>query len=273
MAVRRAQVARRLPVDPLGILGLLALFALWWAVTALGLVSRVFLPPPTLVAKAVADNLFSSPYFESYSVGSGGIAGSLIYTTTNILIALGLACVLGIVLGLASARLDLVRAVLDPIMLTVGTLPVLVMAPFFLIWFATDRAAQVLLLFVYSVTIIYLFTQRAVANLDPIYESAARTFGASRAKILRDVYLQGTLPEVLGGIRIALAGAWGLEAIAELLGAPRGVGRVIQALASSSDVPSIMATVLVLAVVAVAFDAIVAGLFGYITRWQAAERV
>jgi ABC-type nitrate/sulfonate/bicarbonate transport system permease component len=61
--------------------------------------------------------------------------------------------------------------------------------------------------------------------------------------------------------------------IAELLGVPRGVGRVIQALASSSDVPNIMAMILVLAVVAVAFDVVVAGLFGYITRWRAAERV
>jgi ABC-type nitrate/sulfonate/bicarbonate transport system permease component len=250
-----------------------ALVGLWWVVTALGLVDPVFLPPPNQVAQAIADNLFASTYIENYNLGSGGIAGSMVYTITNIVIALVISCVAGTVLGLVSARLDLVRAVLDPIMLTVGTLPVLVTAPFFLIWFATDRSAQVLLLLVYQVTIIYLFTQRAVGNLDPIYESAARTLGASRGKILRDVYLVGTLPEMLGGIRIALAGAWGLEAIAELLGAPEGIGRIIQALGGASDVPTIMATILVLAIVAVGVDAIVAGVFGYITRWRAPERV
>ena len=273
MAVQRARLAQRLPVDPLGIVGLVVLVALWWAVTALGLVSPVFLPPPGQVAQAIADNLFASPYFETYNVGTGGIVGSLVYTVSNVLIALAIACVLGILFGLVSARLDLVRSILDPIMLTVGTLPILVTAPFFLIWFATDRAAQVVLVLLYQVTIIYVFTQRAVANLDPIYEAAAHTLGARRSKILRDVYLVGTLPEVFGGIRIALAGAWGLEAISELLGAPEGVGRVIQALASSSDVPTIIATVLVLAIVAVLFDAVVAGVFGYITRWRAAERV
>ena len=71
-----------------------------------------------------------------------------------------------------------------------------------------------------------------MGNLDPIYEAAARTLGAKPRDILIDVYLNGTLPEVFGGIRIALAGAWGLEAISELLGAPDGMGKVISALAA-----------------------------------------
>ena len=93
-------------------------------------------------------------------------------------------------------------------MLTVGTLPVLVIAPFFLIWFATDRAGRCCCrLCTASPSSTCSCSRSAVANLDPIYESAAHRFGAGRAKILRDVYLQGMLPEVLGGIRIALAGA------------------------------------------------------------------
>jgi ABC-type nitrate/sulfonate/bicarbonate transport system permease component len=91
--------------------------------------------------------------------------------------------------------------------------------------------------------------------------------------MLVQVFLIGTLPEVFGGMRIALAGAWGLEAVAELLGAPAGIGRVIQALASATDVPTIMAAILALAIVAVAFDAAVAVLFGVITRWRMPNRI
>ena len=118
----------------------------------------------------------------------------------------------GITLGLMTARLPFLRAALDPVVLTAGTIPILVTAPFFLIWFGTSRAAQVALLVLYGVTIIYLFAQRAVANLNPIYLAAGRTMGADTQTILVDVYLKGTLPEVFGGIRIALAGSWGLEA-------------------------------------------------------------
>jgi len=269
-SLRRVDLVRRLPVDPLGVLGLLGLLAVWWAITALRLVPRVFLPPPDEVATAITQNFFFSSYLASYNLGTGGLIASLIYTAGNVLVALAIACLVGTALGLSSARLEFVRAVFDPIMLTAGTIPVLVTAPFFLIWFGPQHAAQVGLLIVYQTTIMYLFAQRAVTNLDPIYTSAARTLGATPLRILSEVLLAGTLPELFGGMRIALAGAWGLEAFAELLGAPQGIGRVIQGLATATDIPTIMGAILALAAVAVCFDALVAGGFGFITRWRAA---
>jgi ABC-type nitrate/sulfonate/bicarbonate transport system permease component len=271
--VRVSKAVGRLQIDPLGVLGLVVLLVAWWAATHLQLVSPLFLPPPDGVFRTIADNYFACPYLENYRLGDGGLQANLAYTTSNVLIALAISCVVGIALGLVTARIELLRSILDPVVLTAGTIPILVTAPFFLIWFGTSRTAQVALLILYGVTIIYLFAQRAVTNLDPIYEAASRTFGASNRKIVLDVYLRGTLPEVFGGIRIALAGAWGLEAFSELLGARQGIGRVIQAMASSMDTQTMVAAILALAIVAVAFDMIVAGVFGYITRWRRPARL
>jgi ABC-type nitrate/sulfonate/bicarbonate transport system permease component len=270
---RPARLANILQVDVLGVVGLLGLLFAWWLVTYLGLIPPLFLPPPGEVGATIATNFFKSPYLSNYHLGNGGLGASLLYTIQNVLLALVIACVLGLGLGLSSARVAALRAVFDPIVLTLGTIPVLVTAPFFLIWFGTERAPQVALLVLYDTTIIYMFAQRAVGNLDPIYLAAARTLGASPRRMLVQVFLIGTLPEVFGGMRIALAGAWGLEAVAELLGAPAGIGRVIQALASATDVPTIMAAILALAIVAVAFDAAVAVLFGVITRWRMPNRI
>ena len=75
---------------------------------------------------------------------------------------------------------------------------------------------------------------------------------------MRDILLPGTVPAVLGGVRIALAGAWGLEAIAELLGAQEGIGKVVEVLAGATDVEGIFAALLLLGLVAVACDALAA---------------
>jgi ABC-type nitrate/sulfonate/bicarbonate transport system permease component len=271
--VRATKAASSLQIDPLGVIGLLVLLVAWWVATHLQLISPLFLPPPSGVVTAIAENFFSSPYLANYHLGDGGLQASLAYTISNVLIALAISCVVGITLGLMTARTQLLRAVLDPVVLTAGTIPILVTAPFFLIWFGTSRAAQISLLILYDVTIIYLFAQRAVANLDPIYLAASRTLGANTRRVIFDVYFFGTLPEVFGGIRIALAGAWGLEAFSELLGAPQGIGRVIQAMGSSMDTQTMVAAILTLAVVAVAFDMIVAAVFGFITRWRRPARL
>lgn len=270
---RLSEAVTRLRLDPLGLLGLLVIIVLWWAATHLQWVSPMFLPPPGGVASAIAENFFSSPYLANYHLGDGGLLSSLAYTVSNVLIALVISCIVGIALGLMTARVPLLRAMLDPVVLTAGTIPVLVTAPFFLIWFGTSRAAQVALLVLYGVTIIYLFAQRAVANLNPIYLAAGRTMGADARTILVDVYLKGTLPEVFGGIRIALAGSWGLEAFSELLGAPHGIGRVIQAMGTSMDTQTMVAAIIALAVVAVGFDVLIAGIFGFITRWRRPARL
>ena len=265
-------LAQRLPLDPLGILGLALLIALWWIVTSFGLVSPLFLPAPGAIVQTIGENFWSSPYLDNYNL-RGGIIASLIYTSTNVLVALLISISLGVTLGLVSARNRIARSIFDPIVLTAGTIPILVTAPFFLIWFGTDRIAQISLLILYGTTIIYLYAQRAVDNLNPVYVDASRTLGASQHQILVNVFLVGTLPEVFGGIRIALAGSWGLEAFSELLGARKGIGRIIQAMATSVDTLTMMSVIITLAIVAVGFDAIVATTFKLITRWRPKARL
>jgi ABC-type nitrate/sulfonate/bicarbonate transport system permease component len=80
------------------------------------------------------------------------------------------------------------------------------------------------------------------------------------------------VPQILGGVRIALAGAWGLEAIAELLGSQHGIGKIVQVLAGSTDILGIFAALLVLGVVAVVFDALAALLFAHLAGWSVAAR-
>jgi ABC-type nitrate/sulfonate/bicarbonate transport system permease component len=263
--------SRRL--DVLGVLGLLLVIVFWWGISQFKLVSPLFLPPPGGVFLTIVDNLFASPYLANYHLGEGGLFASLEYTVENVAIALTISCIVGVALGLTTARLQLFRSVIDPIVLTAGTIPIIVTAPFFLVWFGNSRIAQVALLILYDITIVYVFAQRAAANLDPTYVAASRTFGASPRRIVLEIVLPGALPEIFGGIRIALAGAWGLEAFSELLGAPNGIGRVIQAMASGMDTPTMVAAILALAIVAIFVDFFVAACFNYITRWRRTARL
>jgi ABC-type nitrate/sulfonate/bicarbonate transport system permease component len=80
------------------------------------------------------------------------------------------------------------------------------------------------------------------------------------------------VPEILGGLRIALAGAWGLEAIAELLGAQSGMGKVLEVLAGATDPQGIMATLLVLGLTAILADGMMALAVARLVQWRAPAR-
>jgi ABC-type nitrate/sulfonate/bicarbonate transport system permease component len=257
-------------IDVLGLLGLVLLVAIWQLLTYV--IPRFSLPTPLEVARRVAEDFVLADYLVAYGLPATGLFDSMLYTTTNVLIAVAIGGAIGTVSGLITARFELARAIIDPVAMTAGTVPILVLAPFFLIWFGIGRVSSVLLVVIYVAVILYIYAQRAADNLDPVYEDAAYTLGASSRRVVWDVLIPGTVPQILGGVRIALAGAWGLEAIAELLGSQHGIGKIVQVLAGSTDILGIFAALLVLGVVAVVFDALAALLFAHVAGWSVAAR-
>lgn len=257
-------------VDLLGLVGLVLLFVAWQLLT--NVLPRFSLPTPLGVAERIWDDFILAQYLSSYGLPKTGLLNSMLYTGSNVLIAVALGAAVGTIGGLVSGRFENVRAVLDPVLMTAGTIPILVLAPFFLIWFGVGRISAVLLVAIYVGVILYVFAQRAADNLDPVYEEAACTLGASPRRVVWDILIPGTVPQILGGVRIALAGAWGLEAIAELLGAQHGIGKIVQVLAGSADIQGIFAALVVLGLVAIVFDALAAFLFSYVAGWSVAAR-
>jgi ABC-type nitrate/sulfonate/bicarbonate transport system permease component len=257
-------------LDPLAIAGPILFVSLWGLLSAFAVPSS--LPSPLAVVRRIGIDFVSAPTLAFYGLTDAGLMWSMLYTATNVAIAVAVGSALGIAGGLITARVPPIRAVLDPIMMTAGTVPILVAAPFLLIWFGIGRTSAVMLVVFYVAVILYLFAQRAADNLDPVYEDSARTLGASEGRILLDIFLPGTVPMMLGGVRIALAGAWGMEAIAELLGAQQGIGKVVQVLAGVVDIEGIFAALVVLGIVAFGADCLAAFLIRQATAWNVAAR-
>jgi len=264
-AVRRIRLPKWL--DPFGLLGVAGIYGVWYLVTNMQWVQPLYLPAPQLVGDFIQRNFWESPLIQAQNLGDGGIVESLLFTANGVWLGVGASVVIGLPIGLMSARSGILRMFTDPLLLTIGGIPVLIVAPFFMVWFGVDRQAQLLLLTLFCAPVIYLFAQRAVDNMSPVYESSAQVFGASRRRVIRDVYVRGTLPEVLGGIRIALAGSWGLAAMVELMGAPQGIGKLIAGFSANTNVVGIFSVVLCLAVVACLTDLMVVLATRFVNRW------
>ena len=261
------QKARKL-LDPVPVLGIVGALALWYL--AAWVIGR-YMPAPHLVFFNAFENLYASKYFHGIGLPNGGYLPHLIYTTSNVLICCTIGILLGCFSGVASARWDKVDYVTDPIITLFGTVPILVAAPFFLIWFGLVATAQIILVVFYTTVMMHIYSIQAVRNLHPKYTEYARTLGAGNNTVFRRVTIPGILPEVFGGIRVSFAASWGLDAIAELLGAPYGVGAAILAFESVYDVTSLVAIIFLLGIVALAMDGLLMALRAYLTRWMETE--
>lgn len=256
-------------VDPVGIGGIVVAILLWeFASQQMG----THMPSPRAVFLNAVETFHESRYLTGIGLPAGGYVPHLIYTVSNVIVGVALGSAVGILLGLLGARWEVIDQITAPIVAIFGTVPILIAAPFFLMWFGIVPLAQIILVTFFTAVVLQIFTRRALENVPPKYREYAETLGAQPGLIFRRVMLPAATPEVFGGLRIAFAAAWGLEAISELLGAQAGAGRAIYALAAVFDLTGVMAIILLLGIVALVFDALLVRLRGFLTQWSEAGR-
>lgn len=254
--------------DPLAILGLAGLIALWYLGHA---IIGKYMPPPHTVITAGFIHFFDSDYFVGLGLPTGGYFPHLLSTTITVLTGVAIGGSIGTLTGLLSARSPIVFQIMDPIVSILGTVPILVAAPFFLIWFGLAVFSKIVLVAFYSAVVLHIYAYRAVGHVNPSYVEYALTLGAKPNRAFWQVSLPACVPELFGGVRNAFGTAWGLAAIAELLGALRGIGRVIIASWGVFDVTIMMAGILWLGIIAMGLDAGIVAFQRYMTRWAAVK--
>ena len=175
--------------------------------------------------------------------------------------------------GTDERRFRLVRAAIDPVMMTAGTVPILVAAPFLLIWFGVGRLSAVCLVIFYVTVILYLFAQRAANN----HQSDLR---GVRAHAWRDGAANGVRPfdagdragnprrpENCSGRRMGLGGDLRTSRLTG--GHRQGAWKCSPA---RPTVEGIIANLLLLGLVAVIFDAVAGSAIARLTGWNAGLR-
>jgi ABC-type nitrate/sulfonate/bicarbonate transport system permease component len=262
---KRAKVVLERLVLPLAGVAL-AIFA-WWLASLHA--RAILIPSPASVFEAVRRDFIAIPALNFYGLKGGGIYANLIYTTVNVMLGVGIGAIGGFIVGIALARSRLLRDSLGPLLLLAGTVPMLIALPFFIIWFGTSRIGQAGLVIFYSGLIVTTVTSQAAFNVAGRYEKYASSLGAGEFHRLVSVVLPAVIPEVVGALRVALAAGWGLEVVAEILGSPQGIGRVLQVMVNSSLTADLIGVLVCVGIVAVAADSIGALAGRWLVRWQA----
>ena len=217
----------------------------------------------------------SGPSIPSYC---SGYVLHLLVTTRNILAGATLGTILGLSAGLGSLVFPKIAEVFTPIASFFGTAPIFIAAPFFVIWFGVDNAllTTVGLITFYTTLLMYFFSRRAAENISVGIIESALTLGGTPRSIFRWVYMRGTIPEIAGGFRIALAGAWGLGVLVEVLGIQRGGGFLIAMWRFGVGLvewpAAVVALITFFAVLAVIVDGILMVIIRFMTRWSEAGR-
>ena len=235
--------------------------AVWWALAAFAVVPPLFLPSPEAVANRLV-TVLTSGFADATLLHHAG--ASLARVLSALLLALAVAVPVGLAMGLS----PVLRGVLDPIIEAYRPIPPLAYLPLVVIWFGIGEGAKVLLIFLAIVPAIALATATGVRSVPAERVNAARTLGATRLQVLRDVILPNALPDILVGARIGLSVGWSTLVAAELVAATRGLGFMIQTASNFLVTDVVIVGILTIAAIAFAMEYAMRRLERRLTPWK-----
>lgn len=241
----------------LGSLFVLALLVAWEIVAALGLEPPIILPSPADVVVAFRE-MFSSTEIWIDLAASGK---ELVY-------GFSLAAFVGVTLGLAIGWYERLGYLLEPMVNFLYAIPRVALGPLLIVWLGIGITSKIALVFLTAVFPVIVNTASGIRSLDPLLVRVGRCFGAGDLKIFRTVALPGSVPFILGGLRLAVGQSLIGVFVAELLGAQHGVGMLIQNAGQQFQTATVFAGLVIFAIAGMTLTAVVRRLERHFDAWR-----
>ena len=173
------------------------LILLWQLLYQLKIWSPVLLPSPIQVA-----------LYLKGAIADATLGHAAIITMRRLLTGYLFGIIVGLPLGLLTARWIVVRDTLGMTALGLQTLPSVCWVPLALLWFGQTEAAMLFVVIMGTIWSVIIATETGVRNVPPIFPRAALTMGSRRLHIWLKVILPAALPFVVSGMKQGWAFAW-----------------------------------------------------------------
>jgi NitT/TauT family transport system permease protein len=189
-------------------------------------------------------------------------------TLIETVLAFVIGSALGLVFGLWLALSPMASAVLDPFIKALNSMPRLILAPIFAMWFGLGIWSKVALGVTIVFFIVFFNVYQGVREVSPVAIANARMLGASRAQLIRRVYTPSAMTWVFSSLHLSVGMAFVGAVIGEYLGAAAGVGYLILQAESTFDIDTVVAGIILLTVFAVALDHLVTVIERRWLKWR-----
>jgi ABC-type nitrate/sulfonate/bicarbonate transport system permease component len=241
-------------------LPLVLLAVLWEVVAQFGLVSTSALPPLSEVVVSWIDLVKTGDLTKN---GSASLyrAG----------VGLALSIVIGAALGIFMAWWKPINVLLSPLVEIFYPLPKSALIPVTVIWLGLGDGSKILLIFLGCMIPITIGAYNGARSSEQTLVWSARSMGANRLRMLWDVVLPSAMPELLNGIRTALALSFILLVSSELIVAREGFGHLIGFLGANGAYDAMYAVVLTVAFLGFAADRGYQMLMNRMLQWREQE--
>ena len=194
-------------------LGVAAMIGAWEIAARYFVLSDFLLPPPSLVAIRLYDD-----------VVSGAVPLELEWTLAQALAGFAIAACVGIPVGVLIARTSLGRWFFDPLVSIGLPMPKIAFLPIFVLWFGVFTESKILMVAFNAIFPVIVASWAGTQGVEKFLTWSALSLGSGRRRMLWEIVLPAALPTVFTGLQLALPISLIVEIICEMAMGGQGLG-------------------------------------------------
>lgn len=236
--------ARSVGWATLGAVGALAIWQLAASATAL--------PSPTTGLDRLAALLWR-PFYD-LGPNDKGIARQLAISLQRVGFGFFLAALAGIPLGLFIGANRRAWMAINPVVQMLRPVSPLAWFPIFLVVFRNNSQAAIWVIFITALWPTVLNTAAGASSIPEDQRRVAEVFRFGRITYLRHILVPNALPSIVTGLRLSMGIAWMVIVATEMLAGGTGIGSFVWNSYNADDIPSVMASVLIIGAVGLILD-------------------
>ena len=181
-----------------------------------GSVSEIFLPTPTAVVQKIIS-----------MARDGSLWANCGESISRVMIGWFWSVVVALPMGMLMANSRKFSAFVQPIIEFARYLPVVALVPLTLLYLGIGENQKYTIIFLGTFFQLVLMVCDTVSGVDRNMINAARTLGASKLQVYREVILPASLPGLMDDLRLTIGWAWTYLVVAEMVAASNGLGYMI----------------------------------------------
>ncbi len=240
--------------------------------TTILLVWHMATTTPQLFNVKLAQFFFSTPLDIAARVvkmfSGGEIWRHLGVTLAEAVLAFVIGAGLGLIFGFWFARKPVLAAIADPFLKAMNSLPRVVLAPIFALWFGNGMSSKVALGVTLVFFIVFFNVFQGVREVNQNILSNARMLGMNERQLLRHVYWPAALAWVFSSLHTSVGFAVVGAVVGEYLGSSAGLGYLIHEAEGVFDTTGVFAGMFILSVFVILVDVLVTMVERRLLNWR-----
>jgi len=174
----------------------------------------------------------------------------ILATGSAFMIAIIIAIVGGLALGLLTGLSQIATETAEPLLLAANSIPKIALYPIVLLIFGIGMPAKVAFGAIHGIIPVAIFTMSACRNIPPVLLKSAAVMRLTRWDRIKSILLPAALPEIVTGIRMGFSLTLIGTILGEMLGSQSGLGYLLMTAIGLQNTQVIMAVTLLLVVFA-----------------------